>query len=292
VVVNWNGKELLAECLSSLLRSDHAHLSIIVVDNASTDGSPALVREQFPGARLIENARNEGYAAGVNVGLVAAREAGAAYALLLNNDLTVAPEAVSALVSAAEERPDAAFIGPLIYYDDPPDLIWSFGGRVSWWTGNIGHVALREKDTGQFDRIEGRDYVTGCAVLARLEAIDAVGPMDTGYFMYNEDTDWCVRATGLGYSVIATPTARIWHTVSMSSGGGLTPFKIYHRFRSTLRFFARHAAPYHWVGIVPATLARIAVFACHELLAGRGANVGALSRGALDSILGRGREAA
>jgi hypothetical protein len=77
----------------------------------------------------------------------------------------------------------------------------------------------------------------------------------------------------------------------MSSGGGLTPFKIYHRFRSTLRFFARHARFYHWIGIVPATLGRTVVFAVGELAGGRGDNVRALARGALDSVRGREREA-
>jgi len=289
VVVNWNGRELLADCLGSLAGSDYDELSTIVVDNASTDGSRQMVRERFPNVTLVENQRNEGYAAGVNAGLEAAGTAGAQFALLLNNDLTVAPDAVSALVEAAAEHPGAAFVGPMIYYHDRPDVIWSFGGSVNWWTGDIHHIALRERDVGQYRDVIGCDYVTGCAVLVSLEAIEDVGPMDTGYFMYNEDTDWCVRASRLGFSVIATPRARIWHKVSMSSGGGLTQFKIYHRFRSTLRFFGRHARFYNWLGIAPATLWRILVFVVAEIGAGRGGNAAAVAKAAVDSVAGRGR---
>lgn len=291
VIVNWNGRELLKDCLESLLGSDYGNMRVYVVDNASTDGSRDLVRNGFPQVGLLENDRNEGYAAGANAGLERAGRDGFQYALLLNNDVEIAPDAVSALVRAASEHPAAAFLGPMIYYHDRPDVIWSFGGSISYWTGNIRHVGLRQKDTGQFPRVRSADYVTGCAVLVSLRALDTVGPMDEGYFMYNEDTDWCVRAVRLGHEVLAVPDARIWHKVSMSSGGGLTPFKIYNRFRSTLRFFGRYARAYHWIGIVPATLARTAVFAARELLEGRGDNVRALWKGAVDSTRGRGREA-
>ncbi len=291
VVVNWNGRGLLADCLESLLKSEYPDLRTYVVDNASTDGSVEMVIERFPEIELIRNALNEGYAAGANAGLSRARADGFQYALLLNNDLELAPDAVGALARVAAERQRAAFLGPMIYYHDLPDVIWSFGGRISYWSGDIRHVGLRQKDTGQFTNVENADYVTGCAVLVSLAAVDVIGPMDTGYFMYNEDTDWCVRATRLGYEVLAVPDAKIWHKVSMSSGGGLTPFKIYHRFRSTFRFFARYARFYHWLGIVPATLARTAAFAAREFLGGRRENVKALSRGAIDTLRGRGREA-
>lgn len=113
--------------------------------------------------------------------------------------------------------------------------------------------------------------------------------MDEGYDMYNEDTDWCVRAKDAGFEVLFAPSARIWHKVSMSSGGGLTPFKIYHRLRSTLRFFSLHARPCHWIGIVPFTVVRTVGFAARELVRGKGANVGAVLRGLWDSMTGRRR---
>jgi len=284
IVVNWNGRPLLEPCLRTLLGSRYPRLSVLVVDNASTDGSQDLVRNGFPEVGLIENEENLGYAAGANAGIRRVLEDGEGYVLLMNNDVEIAPDAVSALVAAALEHPRAAFVGPMIYYHDRPDVIWSAGGAVSFWSGGIRHLGIRERDAGQFGGVREVDYVTACAVLASTAALREIGLMDTGYFMYNEDTDWCVRARRCGYGVLVAPGARVWHRVSMSSGGGLTPYKIYHRFLSTFRFFSRHARPHHWIGIVPATAVRAIAFLARELTGGRPQNAAAVFRGARDTI--------
>ena len=289
VVINWNGREVLEPCLRTLLASSYPNLSVLLVDNASSDGSVRFVRDEFPSVRVAEQSSNLGFAAGVNAGLKLALDEGANYILLLNNDIELDGNAVSALVEAALAHPKSAFVGPLIYYADRPSVIWSAGGSVSFWTGNIRHLGLREEDAGQYVEVRDVDYVTACAVLASAEAVRAIGLMDEAYYMYNEDTDWCVRARDAGFEVLFAPSARIWHKVSMSSGGGLTPFKIYHRLRSTLRFFSLHARPYHWLGIVPLTALRTVGFATRELARGKGANVGAVLRGAWDSMTRRGR---
>jgi len=289
VVVNWNGREVLEPCLRTLLASSYQNLSVLVVDNASDDGSAQFVRDEFPSVRLAEQSENLGFAAGVNAGLELALTEGADYVLILNNDIELDVNAVSALVDAALAHPKNALTGPMIYYADRPSVIWSAGGAVSFWTGGIRHLGLREEDIGQYTDVQQVDYVTACAVLASAEAVRVVGVMDEGYYMYNEDTDWCVRARDAGYDVLFAPSARIWHKVSMSSGGGLTPFKIYHRLRSTLRFFSLHARPYHWIGIVPVTAVRTLGFAARQLVGGKGANVGAVLRGLWDSITGRRR---
>jgi len=289
VVVNWNGREVLEPCLRTLLASSYQNLSVLVVDNASDDGSAQFVRDEFPSVRLAEQSENLGFAAGVNAGLERALTEGADYVLILNNDIELDVNAVSALVDAALAHPQNALTGPMIYYADRPSVIWSAGGAVSFWTGGIRHLGLREEDIGQYTDVQQVDYVTACAVLASAEAVRVVGVMDEGYYMYNEDTDWCVRARDAGYDVLFAPSAKIWHKVSMSSGGGLTPFKIYHRLRSTLRFFSLHARPYHWIGIVPVTAVRTLGFAARQLVGGKGANVGALVRSLWDSITGRRR---
>jgi len=289
VVINWNGREVLEPCLRTLLASSYPNLSVLVVDNASTDGSAQFVREEFPSVSVSEQSSNLGFAAGVNAGLKVALDEGADYVLLLNNDIELDVSAVSALVEAALGHPGSAFVGPLIYFADRPSVIWSAGGAVSFWTGNIRHLGLREEDAGQYAEIQEVDYVTACAVLASAKAVSAIGLMDEAYYMYNEDTDWCIRARDAGFQVLFAPGARIWHKVSMSSGGGMTPFKIYHRLRSTLRFFSLHARPYHWIGIVPLTAARTMGFAARELAGGNGANVAAVLRGAWDSMTRRRR---
>jgi GT2 family glycosyltransferase len=290
IVVNWNGRELLEPCISTLLASTYPNLSIVVVDNASTDGSQDFVRSRFPTVRLLANDRNVRFAGGVNAGVRIALNESADYVFVLNNDTETAPDTVAALVAAARERPRAAFLGPMIYYADAPTTIWSFGGKVSYWTGNIRHVGIREVDRGQHAQVLDVDYVTGCALLGSTAAIRSIGLMDEDYCMYNEDTDWCVRARELGYSVLAVPGAKVWHRVSMSSGGGLSSFKVYHRLRSTLRFFGRHARPYHWVGIVPTSGARTVAFLFTQLVSGKPSNAGAVIRGLFDAARRRERD--
>jgi hypothetical protein len=287
VVVNWNGRELLRPCLETLLASRYANLSVLVVDNASTDGSRELVAREFPQVRVIANATNLGFAAGANKGLETVIEEGGDYALLMNNDTEIDPDAVRELVDGARGEPRAAFVGPLIYYHDRPGVVWSAGGRVNYWAGDIRHLGIRERDRGQFDRVREVDYVTACAVLVAVPALREIGLLDTAYFMYNEDTDWCVRAWRLGYKVLVAPRAKLRHKVSMSSGGGLTSYKIYHRVLSTFRFMRRHARPYHWIGIAPAVAARAVAFLVGEVLKGRPGNAAAVLRGAVDTVRGR-----
>jgi hypothetical protein len=290
IVVNWNGRDIIGPCLETLLASDLPGLEVMVVDNDSTDGSVESIRERFPTVRILETGRNAGYAGGVNEGVRVALEGGADYMFVLNNDTEVAPDCVSRLVSAASARPDAAFLGPLIYYHDRPDVVWSAGGRIGWWTGHIRHIGIRQRDDGRFAGVREVDYVTGCAVLVGATAVRSIGLMDTGYFMYNEDTDWCVRAKRSGLAVLVVGDARMWHKVSMSSGGGLTSYKIYHRIRSSFRFFSLHARPWHWLGIVPCTLVRTLVFAVAQLVRGSTGNVRAVARGTADIVRNRPRE--
>jgi GT2 family glycosyltransferase len=289
VVVNWNGRDFVGPCLRTLLGSSYGNLSVALMDNASSDGSADMVESEFPAVRVVRNSENRGYAAAANDGIRLAISEGAEFVLVLNNDIEIDEGAVGAMVSAALERPRAAFVGPLIYYADRPDVIWSAGGRVSYWTGDIRHIGIREEDRGQYGEVTEVDYLTGCALLASAGAVSEIGLMDESYFMYNEDTDWCARARERGYSVLLAPSAKLWHKVSMSSGGGLTPFKIYNRIRSTLRFFRLHARPFHWMGILPLTAARMVGFMVGQLAGGGGANARAVARGVFDSMLGRER---
>ncbi len=289
VIVNWNGREVLDACPRTLLASEYDPLEVVLVDNASGDDSVALVRNRYPSVRIEETGENLGFAGGANRGLEAARAAGADYVLLLNNDVEIAPDAVGELVRAASAHPEALLLGPKILYHDRPEIIWSAGGLVSFWTGHIRHIGIRRADHGQYDELRPVDYVTGCAVMLPVRTLELVGDLDESYHMYNEDTDWSTRVIRSGGTVLYVPGARLWHKVSASSGGGLTAYKIYHRIRSTLAFFRRYAAWYHWFGIVPATAARTAGFALAQLAGGRGRHLKAMFRGFLDGATGRGR---
>ncbi len=289
VVINWNGTSVIQACLESLIASTYERLTVMVVDNASDDDSVRLIEDRYPTVRIERTGKNLGYAGGANHGLRAAQAAGTDYILLMNNDVEIAPDAVSELVSAASEHTDAMLLGPKIYYFDEPDVIWSAGGAVSFWTGHIRHHGIREQDRGQFDEPREVDYLTGCAVLLPTRTLETVGELDESYYMYNEDTDWSTRVTRSGGKVLYIPSARLWHKVSSSSGGGLTSYKIYHRIRSTLAYFRRYASWYHWFGILPATAARTVAFVVAQLVRGEGGRVSALVRGIADGATGRRR---
>ena len=254
LLVSWNGKEDTLACLRSLQKLTDAHPKIVLVDNASSDGTVEAVRRAFPGVHIIANAQNRRFAHANNQGIEFALQHGADYILLLNNDTEVAGDFLEHLLQRAETEAQIGMVGPKIYYKQPPDRIWFAGGGISLWRGKIWHFGLRKIDHGQWDTARDVDYLTGCCLLASRACVERIGLLDTGYFMYAEDADWCLRARQAGFRIVYEPTARVWHKISSSSGGqqvaeGLTAFKAYHKVRSTLRFFRRWARWYHWLTI-------------------------------------------
>ena len=124
IVLCYNGVELTLACLESLQRLDYERADVLVVDNASSDGTPTIVRSRFPGVEMVEAGTNLGYAAGNNVGLSLMLDRGYDYGLLLNNDAEVAPDFLSGLVTACEQDSTIGVAGPKIYYRDHPQTIW------------------------------------------------------------------------------------------------------------------------------------------------------------------------
>jgi len=249
VVVNWNARENARECIESLRTSDYPDLDIILVDNASSDGSVEYIRGLFPEVILIENSSNERFARASNAGMRLALERGARFAFLLNNDAIVEQATVSELVRVLESSPDVGLVGSKILYFSRKDVIWSAGGEVKFWVGITRHRGIRQKDSGQFDEQTHVGYLTGCALMARKELMENVGLLDPSYYMYGEDADWCLRAERAGFRVVYVPTSRVWHKVSISSGGEFSAAKMYQKTRSNVQLFRRHARPYHWVTI-------------------------------------------
>lgn len=250
IVLNWNGRDLTLDCLRSLAAVTTPHVRIIVVDNASTDGSAGAVRQQY-GSRvtLIENAQNLGFAAGNNVGIRRALDEGADFVLLLNNDTVVAPDFVEHLHKPMLTTPDIGITAPKIYYAEPKNQIWFAGGELSMWRGIAKHTGIRETDRGQYDREHDIDYATGCAFLVRRAVFEKIGDLDPGYLAYFEDADFCVRARRAGYRIRYIPPAHVWHRISASTGGQLSRRKASRKLASARRFFGRYAQPYHWLTI-------------------------------------------
>lgn len=247
ILVNWNGRAVTLDCLASLGRVLHPALRVLVVDNASTDGSVDAIRAAHPGVEILQMQENLRFAGGNNAGMRHALAAGAERIVLLNNDTTVAPDFLEKLEARLTADPATGMVVPKIYYHTAPDLLWYAGGHISFWRGELRHAGIREPDRGQFDRSGDTEYATGCCVLVPRGVIDRAGMLDEGYVMYTEDADWSLRIRKAGFRVVYEPAARVWHKVSVSSGGHLSAFKLRHKLRSNIRFFVRHAAWYHWL---------------------------------------------
>jgi GT2 family glycosyltransferase len=295
VVLSWNGAELTLDTLRSLAAChvpESWRLHTLVVDNASTDGSPQRVREEFPGVELLVLAENRRFAGGNNAGIERALYAGADAVMLLNNDVVADPQLLEKLLAALEEQPQAGAVAPLIYFAPPSDRIWYGGGRCRPWLAHSSHRGLREPDHGQYRSIEDTGYLTGCCLLATAEAWRKVGFLDERYFIYAEDADWCLRARAAGYRLLFVPTARLWHRVSASSGGakgGGVPsaWKVYQRLRANLTLWARHTHGLARLTWLPALLAQQAAYAAWLLARGHVAAALAVPRALVDAAAKR-----
>lgn len=225
VIVNWNVRDLLRRCLTSVVGSaPGTSADIIVVDNASTDGSVEMLRAEFPQATLILNDHNRGFPAAINQGLAAAQ---GRYVLLLNPDTEVLDDALAVLIRYLDAHPDVGIVSPQLLYPDGgvqssrrrfPTLLTLF--LESTWLEPLAprsllrrYYVLDQPDEATLDV----DWTMGAAMLARREVVGQVGEMDEGFFMYSEELDWCRRIKAAGWRVVYHPAARIIHYEGKSS---------------------------------------------------------------------------
>jgi len=265
VVLTWNGRADTLECLQSLRHLTYSNARILVVDNASEDGTADAVRSSFPATELIVNNSNLRFAQGNNAGIEYSLERGADYVLLLNNDTTVEPEFLTRLVEVAQNDRLVGIAGPKIYYYGHQKQIWSAGGKIDWWRGWISHIGIREMDGDQYNTLREVDYITGCCMLVKRRVIDTVGTLDEKFYLYGEDVDWCIRARRAEFKVIYVPSSHIWHKVSASSDGHLSWFKNWNKLKSQLRLMARYAQWYHWSTIPVAMMFNVILSAGRAL---------------------------
>jgi GT2 family glycosyltransferase len=217
VILNWNGIADTRECLNSLRGITYPNNHILVIDNGSKEDEASLIEQEYGSfVTVLRNIENLGFAGGANVGMRRALEEGTDYVLLLNNDVTVAPSFLEAMIDAAEARRRPAALCPKAYFQDRPGVIYSTGGSVNMWTGVARQLGRGELDTGQFERAARRDYADGLCMLIPLAAVREVGLLDEEYFNYWEETDWCVRARAKGLRCFYVPEARVWHKAERS----------------------------------------------------------------------------
>ncbi|MFH1736022.1 MAG: glycosyltransferase family 2 protein [bacterium] len=246
IVVNWNRRDDTLDCLSSISEITYHQFRVILVDNASKDGSSDAVRSKFPEVKLIQADKNLRFAGGNNLGLRDVLDHGDEFCLLLNNDTTVEPDFLDKLIETAQSDQRIGLVGPKILYHSRPDVIWFAGGVLKPAWGYVRHFGLRQQDRGDFDLRRGVSFLTGCCLLIRRKLIEEIGLLDEDFYLYSEDADYCLRAVKAGYKLIYEPKARIYHKVSQSTGGSYHPTKWKHRYRSLCRFVRKHGTPLTW----------------------------------------------
>jgi len=289
VVLNWNGladTRALLPTLAACRMPEGWTLETWLVDNGSSDGSAAAIEREFPTVRLVALPDNRRFAGGNNEGVRRALTAGAEAVALLNNDTVADPGLFEHLLLALEQHPGSGAAAPLIYYGVPSDRIWYAGGRISTALGLASHRGLRERDRGQYRVVEETGYLTGCCLVAWRAVWEKVGLLDERYFIYAEDADWCLRARRAGYPLLFVPTARLWHSVSASSGA-MSPWKIYQRTRANLTLFATHARGLGRLTWWPAYATQELVRMAWLLLSGHAAAAWALPRAFVDAGTGK-----
>jgi len=248
IIVNWNTREVLRDCLRTVYEQTRkAPFEVIVVDNASADGSVDMVRSMFPQTLLLANSVNRGFAAANNQGIERAK---GRYVLLLNSDTLVLDGAIDQMVSFAEAHPEAAVTACRVLNADrtwqptcflfPSALNLLIGAlylnklfprnrfcgreRMTWWDGQETRAV---------------EVVAGCFLLVRRAALEKVGVLDESYFMYGEEADWCYRFQKAGWQIVFTPTARIVHLGGVSTARLKGPMCLQLR-ASILLFLRKH----------------------------------------------------
>ena len=240
VVLSWNGKDDTLLCLTSLAGVDYTPLEVIVVDNGSSDGSPEAVEAEFPEAVVIRMGRNAGFSGGVNAGIEAAIERGAAAVLLLNNDMVVEPGFLGPLVEALE--PGVAAACSQILFAESPDRVWYAGATFRPRRGHHGrNIGFGETPLPASAPPYSVDCACGGAMLMSREAIDEIGLFDEELFAYREDLDWSLRAARAGRRVVVVPASIVRHRVSASTGGESSPTSLYYDVRNGLVVSERYA---------------------------------------------------
>jgi GT2 family glycosyltransferase len=267
IIVTWNGKQFARECLDSLRTyRDDPKVEIIVVDNASSDGTPALVEQEFPWVCLIRNSANLGFSRANNIGMVATT---GKYVCLINSDVRVPHDCLVSMHAYMEAHPSVGMLGPQMlcpngqigrsYMRFP--TVWrglcdAFAlHRVFRSSGHLSGIMMSEFDNSQTAEV---DVLNGWFLMVRREALDKVGMLDEQFFMYGEDIDWSYRFYKAGWKRVYFSGARAFHYGGASSAVAPTRFYVEMK-RANLQLWKKHHGRL-------LTLGYVAVAYLHEIL--------------------------
>ena len=272
IIVNWNTRDLLIQCLESIFRTaGEVDLEVFVVDNGSTDGSGRAVKERFPDVKVIENQRNVGFAKANNQAL---RISGGKYLLLLNPDAQVKGKVIEELISFMEAHSRVGISGgQLLNLNGFKQN--SIANFPSLTTELLNKSLLRWLLPKKFPGKE-RDYsepievdsVIGACLMVRRDAMEQVGLLDEDYFLFLEETDWCYRMRRAGWRVYHVPQAEVYHFQGKSAEKEKKRAKVQY-YRSRYHFFKKNRGTWQWfillIGLLIKLMAEFALMGIANL---------------------------
>ncbi len=235
VILNWNGEALLERYLPSVIENS-GEADIYVADNASTDGSVAFLRRNYPKIKIIQNSTNGGFAKGYNDAL---KEVDADVYCLLNSDVEVTPNWLSPVMEIFEANPDVAIVQPKILDLLKPDH-FEYAGAAGGFLDQLGYPFCRgrifqslEQDQGQYDDVKEIFWATGACMFIRKKVFEELGGFDEDYFAHQEEVDLCWRAQNKGYKIFYVGRSQVLH-LGGSTLSNMNPKKTYLNFRNSL----------------------------------------------------------
>ncbi len=279
VIPNWNGKKFLQTCLDALAAQTYPQLEVIIVDNASQDGSQDYIRTYYPQVRLVELPENRGFTGACNAGMQAAQ---GEYICLLNNDTEVDPQWAAALVDAFARHPEAGSVASKMLLFDRRDYIHTTGDFFTL-DGRAGNRGVWQRDEGQYEQEEYVFSACGGSAVYRRQMLDQIGLLDDDFFFSGEDVDLGWRAQLAGWRCLYTPRAIVYHHLS-ATGGGVTAS--YYDGRNLIFILAKNYPAALWRKHGGRVLRAQWALAWEALRAWRGAAARARLRGMLAGLRG------
>lgn len=280
-VLHWGDPADTVRCLASVAAATPPPAIVAVLDNGTGTLDAAALAAIAPAATLVSVPQNLGFAGGHDLLLARAFDAGATHVLLLNNDATVAPDAIAELVRVATAEPRVGAVGAKVLAAEDPTRLWLAWGRVTWRAALVERVGRGAADGPAWGGVRAVEWIPGCAMLLSREAVEAVGPLDERFFAYHEDVDWCVRARAAGFRILFAPGARVVHR----GEGGRSPANParYLSARNTVLFARKHGGPAQWLLLA----ASVGGSLVREALRGDRRVTRLLWRGYRDGLFGR-----
>lgn len=240
VSVQYGHADVTIDMVKSLRKITYPNIEVIVVDNASPDDHPEIVKEECPEIIYIVSEENLGFAGGNNLGFKVAK---GKYILMLNNDTVVDPHFLEPLVEKMENDKSIGIVSPKIRFFHTPDTLQYVGyDPINPITQRGGAKGFGEKDKGQYEEDALASYGHGAAMMIPMSVIKEVGLMADIFFLYYEELDWAHRIRDVGYKIYYVHNSIIYHKESISTGGRVSPLRAYYMTRNRILYLRRNVS--------------------------------------------------